>query len=186
MGLFDFIFKKEEKVVEDNSMQDIEDRIDELNKYSQEFDVMDVSTIASDDYLGLAANAGHTAKKVLKDKDYEEAWKLYNQQKMYYMQHAERQNWNARDTIRLDSSVHENLANILRLEGKHKDALVNLIYCIACNEGPTKSILKKLPAYLKRAKLQNFNIDDLELFIKQLGLNASMRDVQNKIKQHSD
>lgn len=181
MGLFDFIFKRKEKI-EDNF---INDRIRELNTYTTNYNVMDISTIAKDDYLGLAANAGHTAKIALKEKDYEKAWGLYSKQKMYYMQHAENQNWNARDTIRLDSTVHEFLANILRLEGKHKDALVNLIYSIACNEGPTKSILKKLPAYLKRAKLNNCSIDDLELFMKQLGLNSSMKEIQNKVKEWS-
>ena len=42
------------------------------------------------DYLGKAAEAGHEAQAAVKDKEFDKAWRLFHEQKSFYMQHANR------------------------------------------------------------------------------------------------
>lgn len=98
-----------------------------------------------EDHLGKAAAAGAAAKGAVTDRRFNDAWRLYHEQKEHYRRHAARYGMTPRQTIALDDSVHEHLANIRRLEGKHDDALVHMLYCVISNTRPTKAQLKSFP-----------------------------------------
>lgn len=111
------------------------------------------------DYLGKAAEVGHKAKAAVKAKKYDEAWGFYHEQKSFYMQHANRTGFTAKQALALDASVHEDMANILRLESKHKDALVNIVYWVlAGSDRPIKRHQQKLQSYFNRCKFNNTNL----------------------------
>ncbi|MBU2970781.1 hypothetical protein KO527_15625 [Pseudoalteromonas sp. C2R02] len=92
------------------------------------------------DHLGKEAKAGHKAKDAIKNKKYDEAWGFLHEQKLQYMEHANISGFNVEQTLALDADVHENLANVLRLENKHKDALIHIVYWVtAQNHRPKKN-----------------------------------------------
>lgn len=119
MGLFDFIFGKKE------TNNDIMKSIKKIQDYQKNFNIYNINTIRDDDYLGLAANAKYSSIKEIKNYNYNKAFELCQKQKEDYLKHAEKNSWNKRDTDKLCNSVHEDFANIYRLENKHKEALIN-------------------------------------------------------------
>ena len=132
----------------------------------------------TEDYLGKAAEAGHAAKAAVKDRRFDEAWRLYATQKQRYMQHAKYYGFTGQQILALDASVSEHLANILRLEKKNDDALVHILYC-AFNSRPTKSIQSKLPAYFKRCDFHKISFDLIESMMQ-----VPTRWTFTKIKEH--
>ncbi|HAV3707902.1 hypothetical protein ACFZ8N_10345 [Acinetobacter baumannii] len=107
-----------------------------------------------DDYLGKAANEKRAAKTAIKEKRFDDAWRHLNNQKEYYLRHASRMGFSKTDTLVLDSSPHEDMANILRLEGKHENALSNISYTYKATYAANRPIItleKKLEAYYNRA-----------------------------------
>ena len=88
---------------------------------------------------------------------------LIQQQKHFYSQLTDQQSISISITemIGLDSNVSKDLANILRLEKKHKDALVHIIYWVANSKSVTKDQESKLRAYFNRAKLTGPTVDDV-------------------------
>lgn len=91
------------------------------------------------DYLGNAALAGDRATAAKSRGDFNAAWGFYQEMKEQYLQHANRENFTHAQTLALDSAVSQPLADILRLEGKHRDALVHIVYWIACRRPPAFS-----------------------------------------------
>lgn len=114
-----------------------------------------------EDYLGKAANEKQEAKTAIKEKRFDDAWRRLNNQKEYYLRHAGRMGFSKTDTLVLDSSPHEDMANILRLEGKHVGALSNISYtykAIYSAKRPVITLEKKLEAYYNQAyKKPSFN-----------------------------
>lgn len=114
-----------------------------------------------EDYLGKAANEKQSAKIAIKEKRFDDAWRHLNNQKILYLQHAHRMHYSAIHRLVLESSPHEDMANILRLEGKHKNALSNMSYTYKAAYTASRPIItleKKLEAYYNRAyKRQPFN-----------------------------
>ena len=124
------------------------------------------------DYLGLAATSKHIAQKAVSVKQFDIAWRMLHEQKKHYTGHAnrytdgimgvsDRKKW----ALALDGSVHEGMANILRLEGKHRLALVHVLYWVSTTkkERVTKAQQQKLSAYFNRckfAKVSKANLDD--------------------------
>ena len=140
-----------------------------------------VPLYGSDDYLGLAANAKHEANWHIKRNELDKAWKSHMREQHYYHQHAMKCGFTPEHTVSLFSSVNESLANILRMEGKHKDALVHMIYCVAGARTPSKRVKKKLPAYFKRARLVGVSFSDVEeLVLRQRPL-ADMRVIRDTV-----
>jgi len=139
------------------------------NNASDGHNINDIaSDFLEDDYLGKAAEAGNNAKIAVKDKDFNKAWGLLHEQKSYYMQHANREGFSAQNALSLDSNVHENLANILRIEGKHHDAFFHILYwVIASYHRPIKKHQQKLQAYFNRCKFKNMTIDELNCYIEK-------------------
>ena len=113
------------------------------------------------DYLGKAAEAGRKAKDAFDAKEHDKAWGLLHEQKMFYMQHANRSGFDRCQILALDSQVHEKLANILRVEKKHDQALSHVLYwVIANNRNPIKRHHQKLVTYFRRCKFQNTSVDE--------------------------
>lgn len=134
----------------------------EFENYAQEV----VADFQSNDFLGKAALAGHKAKVAVKDKEYDKAWGLYHEQKSFYMQHANRSGFTANQALALDASVHEDMANILRLENKHEDALVSIVYWVLTGvDRPIKRHQQKLKSYFNRCKLKNTELSEAERII---------------------
>ena len=120
-----------------------------------------------EDYLARAAQAGHEAKAAVKAKEFDKAWGLYHEQKSLYLRHAQRCNFTKHQILALDSEVHENLANILRLEGKHEDAFIHILYwVIAQAQRPIKRHEQKLAAYFKRCKYENTDMEEVLRFTR--------------------
>lgn len=119
------------------------------------------------DYLGEAARAGREAKTAVKERRLDDAWRLYHEQKTAYLQHAGYLSFRPHETLRLDASVHENLANILRIEKKEDDAFVHILYwVIAQASWPAKRHQEKLRAYFERCKLQNTTLKEIKAWAK--------------------
>ena len=107
-----------------------------------------------EDYLGKAAHEKQSAKIAIKEKRFNDAWRHLNNQKDLYLKHAHRMQFSEIHTLVIDSSPHEDMANILRLEGKHKNALSNISYTYKAAhlaDRPTITLEKKLEAYYNRA-----------------------------------
>lgn len=113
------------------------------------------------DHLGRAAAAKHRGKQAIANADYNGAWRCFHEQKEHCLRHAKRYGMTARQTLALDASVHEDLSNVLRLEGKHDDALVHLIYCVVSSPRPTKVQSKKVSTYFSRCGFKNVSPDEL-------------------------
>lgn len=111
-----------------------------------------------EDYLGKAANEKQAAKIAIKEKRFDDAWGYLHEQKIYYQKHASANNWEYLDFLVLDSVAHEDMANILRIEGKHGDALSNISYtyktAYTANR-PTITLERKLEAYYNRVYKNN-------------------------------
>ena len=118
------------------------------------------------DYLQLAAEKGREAKLAMREKNNAEAWELIQQQKHFYSQLTDQQSISVTELIGLDSNVSKDLANLLRLEKKHKDALVHIIYWVANSKSVTKDQESKLRAYFDRAKLMGPTFDDVYDYCK--------------------
>ena len=113
------------------------------------------------DYVQLAAEKGREAKLAMREKNNAEAWELIQQQKHFYSQLTDQQIISVTKMIGLDSNVSKDLANLLRLEKKHKDALVHIIYWVANSKSVTKDQESKLQAYFNRAKLTGPTVNDV-------------------------
>ena len=96
MGLFSIFKKKKPK--SDTEFED----------YAQKV----MADFQKNDFLGKAAEAGHKAKAAVKDKQYDKAWGFYHEQKSFYMQHANRSGFTAKQALALDASVHEDILRV--------------------------------------------------------------------------
>lgn len=117
------------------------------------------------DHLGRAAMAGTKAKAAVQERRLDDAWRLFHVQKQHYQKHALRYGMTPRQTIALDGSVHEYLANIRRLENKHDDALTHMLYCVISNTRPTKAQAKKIVAYFSRCEFIGPDVAALASFV---------------------
>ncbi|MEL0629997.1 hypothetical protein [Psychromonas aquatilis] len=140
------------------------------------------------DTLTLAAKAGNEAKQAIKDKDYNKAWGLLSEQKQLYMKHSQAIGCSAQNALSLDSNVHENYANILRLENKHHDAFFHILYwVIASYHRPIQKHEQKLVAYFNRCKFKNTTIDDIQAYVKKHGPSlVNALEIKEQVKQWKD
>lgn len=128
----------------------------------EEFSARLIQEFQQHDYLGKAAFAGDKARAARDSGDLNAAWAFYQEMKEHYLQHALRQSFTRAQTLAIDSSVSQPLADILRLEGKHHDALVHIVYWVACDPRPSKTQQQKLRAYFNRCKFSGVTMSDLE------------------------
>ncbi|EJG0692348.1 hypothetical protein C4G81_RS22265 [Vibrio parahaemolyticus] len=152
-----------------------------------ESEVEDSSDYIQEDFLGKAANAGQKAKKAMKLKNFDEAWGLFHEQKSLYIQHANRSGFTANQTLALDATVHEEMANILRQEGKHNDALVHIVYWVlAGSERPIKRHDQKLQAYFNRCKFQKVSFELAKENMAKLKMPVSFLDAKSIVSDWVD
>ena len=142
-----------------------------INAISKSASVSGKRTLAYDnsDYLGLAADEGNKAKLAVKEKKYDKAWKHYHKQKSYFLKHANRSGFSPAQVLSLDSTVHEQMANVLRLEGKHEQGLTDIVYWICANSD--KSIKRhdsKFKSYFDRCKFENTDVGDAFSEVKRV------------------
>jgi hypothetical protein len=150
MGFFD-IFKSSKK---------------EQTKLVNEFLNTPLYSDSTNNYLADAAELKQKGIQAIRMKEYSDAWDYFHQQKLIYIKYADSQGFDKNQTLALDSSISEHFANILRLEGKHLDALIHAIYwCTSSEPKLSKSQEKKLASYLGRAKLLEIDISDLYHFL---------------------
>ncbi len=117
------------------------------------------------DHLGRAAAAEKKGKRAIAEARYNDAWRHFHEQKEHYLRHARRYGMTAQQTVALDGSVHDDLANIRRLERKHDDALAHLLYCVSSSPRPTKAQSKKIFSYFSRCEFKRVNADELSSYL---------------------
>lgn len=137
----------------------------------------------SEDYLGKAMVEQDLALQAIKDKVFDKAWKHLHIQKQHYGQHAASYGMTAAQTLAIDASVSEHLANILRLEGKHDKALSHVIYWIAATKNPTVKQGKKLPAYFNRTKFEKVDLSEVQDFISECRSLPDFRVIQGQVQK---
>ena len=116
---------------------------------------------AGEDYLLLATEKGAEAKLAMREKNNAKAWELLQQQKSLFSKFATDEGQSGAESTALNAGVSKELANILRLDKKHKEALVHVIYWIANSKSVTKDQEGKLQAYFNRAKLSGTVVGDV-------------------------
>ena len=105
------------------------------------------------DHLGAAAKLSSDAREAKKAGNFDEAWRCNELAKEQYLLHAQSQGWGPSNTMRLVGSLHGFSADILRLGGRHVEALRHYLYYSVHSAKPSKSQVQKLGAYIKRSKL---------------------------------
>jgi len=126
MGFLDFLFgtkQKEEKAEESTNVN-----IEALESIADVFERDRIETKA--DYFGKGFEFRNKAREAVKEKNLDEAWGLYHKAKeaflIYYNGNPELHG----NGLSLEASIHEELANICRLEKRHNDALFHILYWI--------------------------------------------------------
>lgn len=135
------------------------------------------------DYLGQAASAGQKAKAAADAGDFDGAWRHYHEQKAHYLNHANKSEFTPAQAIALEGSVHRNLANLLRIEGRHLEALVHFLYYYATSPKRTKTDEKQIEAYYNRSKIKAVNVDQVRSFAQNLGPIPNFRLIQSTCSQ---
>jgi hypothetical protein len=97
--------------------------------------------------------------------DLNTAWAYYQEAKEHYMDHAIQCRCTPAQVIDLDSSMSAPLANILRLENKHYDALCHIIYWAVGTERPMKMHDQQVSSYFKRCKFNKVVLEDVTSFV---------------------
>ena len=140
------------------------------------------SSTTTEDHLGKAAELKKNAKVAIKNKLFDEAWKLLQEQKIVYMKHANSAGFTAKQVLALDATVHVDLANILRMEGKHTEALIHIVYWVANNfDNMTKTQEQKLTAYFNRSNLKLTSIEEAKIAISFLAENPEYVNAQELV-----
>ena len=131
------------------------------------------------DNLGLAALARQNAEVAIKEKRYDDAWRFYHEQSEHYDRYISSGDYPFTESQArcLQSSIDEGFANILRLQGKHKQALVHIVFWIGSHfaaDRKTLAMTKKLKAYFNRCKYVDDTLYDAQQLIESFKLNHSM------------
>lgn len=142
---------------------------------------MIVQILSDNDFLGMAANAGHSAKEAIKSRQYDEAWRLLHVQKDFYLKHASRCNFSRKDTLCIDGSLGRAFARVLRLEGRHKDALNHILYWIATSRIPIKEHDKQLKSFFSKCGFKTVKLEDAKDFLDICRQNPNFLTIRSKI-----
>ena len=136
------------------------------------------------DYLRKAADEGQKARAAVKSGKLNKAWKHFHKQKAFYSQHSARGNFTKKQALALDSQVHENMANILRLKKKNHDALTHVLYWVIANsDDRIKRHDQKLKAYFNRCKFINTSLDEAVSYSKSKVSLPKFSKAQSKVAE---
>ncbi len=175
MGIFDFLKRKAD------SPPVAEESVEDDAAWYQARAAADAATDAQHAYWGKAEVAGSKAQEAVAAGKFNVAWGLLNEQKQHYLQHSARCGFTKARTLELDSGVSQPMANILRLEGKHLDALVHIVYWVAASTRVTKSQQQKLPAYFNRCKFKDVSVSDLNALVEASQADPDFVRIRNTI-----
>lgn len=135
------------------------------------------------DYLGFAAIASAKAREAEKNGEHDKAWGLLHEVQTHYLNHAEENNFTIVQMLGLISPIHKTMANILRKEGKHLDAMSHIIYWAASNDRQLKEQDKKIPAYFRRLKYKHTTLEDVQAYIKSIKGKPDFHEIQQKLTE---
>lgn len=142
------------------------------------------ASLQPDDYLGKASLAGSAAKAALKEKKFEDAWRVYHEQKEFYKAYAENSDISAERALILDSTVSEHLASILRQQEKPREAFIHLIYWVAPSwEKAIRRHEEKLKKYFTLCQLSNTTIDEVKQFVESNWQHISLPMIEKQVEQ---
>jgi hypothetical protein len=149
---------------------------------TQERASLDLSDkIGRPDYLGKAADAKHAAKAAVKAGEHDKAWGLFHEQKEHYQKHAQKMGFGAEQVMRMDGSVSEDFANVLRIEKRHTQALVHILFWIATSTIPIKRHETKLAAYFTRCKFQTTTLSDAQRYLQSIDGIPDFSTIQSEV-----
>jgi hypothetical protein len=111
------------------------------------------------DYLGQAAALEKKLKQLIKEKQYDEAWRLTHEISEIHVKHINSVGYSKTPDVLawamcFSNSMAEYRAVILSKEGKHLDALVQSVWRAAVEHRPIKKYIEKMQSYLKKAKIE--------------------------------
>ena len=105
--------------------------------------------------------------------------------KQLYILHAKQNEFTYKQTVALVGGLDRGLANICKLEGRHKQALIHIIYCSACKELCDKARLLTVRPYFNRCKFKNSILQAaLDLASNQVG-SPDFRYIQDVVSKWS-
>ncbi len=175
MGIFS-IFKRRGQIKKNDavdSRKTDEDRIREIMEEAEKHD-----------YLAKAALAERKAKAAIRTGEHDNAWRYFHEQKTFYLKHASLSRFTKAQVLALDSQVHEQLANVLRIEKKHDDALCHILYWVIANaDRPIKRHEQKLKAYFNRCKYKNTNLTEAVRFSKSIRSLPEFTKAESKVAE---
>ncbi len=135
-------------------------------------------------HLGKAAVARDRAKESIQRKNYDHAWEQLHVQQSEFLQHAAKHHFTKRQTLALVASVHREMARVLRLEGKHDQALTHMLYVAATSMEISNPLRTKLVAHFKRCRFQDDYTDDqAELAARLLRKAPDIRAAQTQVSR---
>lgn len=118
---------------------------------TKEFQRLSSENFSRHDYLGKAAEARAAATKHELCGENDQFWARNEEEKEYYLLHADRQGWDREHTLSLVASTFKASADFLRKEGQHVEALRHYLYFLAHSAKLSTASIKRLPAFLSRA-----------------------------------
>lgn len=138
-------------------------------------------------YLFMSLEARKSALAAVKDGDYDEAWRCFHQQKEYDLMHCthidSRGHYSARDILSREAKISEDLANVLRLQGKNKQALAHIVYWISANyHEPIKKHSTKLKSYFNKCKFSDTTLEQVRDFISAQSRKPDFRKIQLQVQ----
>ena len=139
-----------------------------------------------EDHRSLAAEAKRAAADAVESEDFDEAWRLLHLVKHHYALHAAESGFTASQLRTLDGSVHEDLANVLHLEGRDDEALIQIVYWVATSEKSISRHDRKISAYFKRCNFNNVQLDEVEAFVSSVKSNPDFRLIDHQVKKWSE
>lgn len=139
-----------------------------------------------EDHLSLAAEAKRAAAAAVESKGFDEAWRLLHSVKHHFALHAAESGFTASQLRTLDGSVHEDLANVLHLEGRDDEALIQIIYWVATNGKSISRHDRKISAYFKRCNFNNVQLDEVKAFVSSVKSNPDFRLIDHQVKKWSE
>lgn len=181
MGLFSFFCRK--KLV---NTPDVEEKTPDDESRGLVMDERGIISYGGRvDHLGLAALAKRSALDAVGRGDYNSAWSFISEQQEHYINHARCNRWSPRDVLSIDGKVSADFAYILYKEGKHKQALVHIVYWTSTARNVIKDHDKKLGAYFKRCKFENITLDAFKVFADECRKRPDYVQIQNRIAEMS-
>ncbi|MDN3638748.1 hypothetical protein QWY82_08010 [Simiduia curdlanivorans] len=128
--------------------------------------------LSYDDHQWAAVEARKTGERHMKEGDYNAAWKHLCIAKDEFIKHASDCGFTFDQSIALDATISEIMADVLRREGRHIPALVHIIYWIIAGSRVNKKIKRhgdKFKAYFDRCKFTSISRAEAWLEVQFVG-----------------